>query len=324
MAADLLCALRAASPDADLAITNPAALDAFLSAARGDAVSRRLCLIIDYDLTMSAATTSECHHMLRDAAALPAAFREDVHTLFAAKDEAHPEHQAIFGLPDDADRPHRFWMQYNKLLVEHAITVRMIEDAAAAEKAARGALLRAGVGELLSLCEASGVLVIILSAGIDQVIRAAFAQDGIALHTSCCHLLTNRLVIDEASGRCTAVEPASPPASREGKLLLLRCASLEDALADKDLVLMIGDKPVDARVASGLPPLRSQLRGDDGRGGAAGVRSALSFGFYNTLKEPSMVPSDLDEWRAAFHILAETGNACSFAPLVALLRTILH
>ena len=139
------------------------------------------------------------------------------------------------------------------------------------------------------------------------VIRACLAADGVALPASC-HLLTNRLVFD-LSGCCVAVEPSSPPASREGKLRLL--TSL-DALADRDLVLMVGDKPVDARVACGLPPLRSDAAGGGGR-------RTLSFGFYNTGGEPSTVTAGLAEYRATFDILAEAGNACSFAPLVALL-----
>jgi hypothetical protein len=46
-------------------------------------------------------------------------------------------------------------------------------------------LLRAGVAPLLELCEEHGVLVIILSAGIEQVIQLALAADGIALPPSC-------------------------------------------------------------------------------------------------------------------------------------------
>jgi hypothetical protein len=315
----ILAAVQAAGPDGGIAISDGAALAAFLSAITraGDGVCSRLCLIIDYDLTMSASTTPECHHMLRDAEAMPSAFRHDVHTLFAAAhDEAHPEHLAIFGPPATADRPHRFWTHYNGLLIKHGITAHMIENAVAEEKLSRGALLRRDVGELLSLCDACGVLVLVLSAGIDVVIHAACAQDGVELPAGC-RLLTNRLLFDE-SGHCSAVVPSSPPASREGKLLLL---SSLDELAGKDLVLMVGDKPVDARVARGLPPL-SPLRS----GGCSGQRSILSFGFYNTLGEQSSTvrPDRLDDWRAAYDIVAESGDSCSFAPLVALLQALLR
>ena len=313
MASALLFSLQTAGPDCGIRIENTSAVTAFLTAAAHASVSSRLVLILDYDLTMSASTTSECHHMLRDAAALPVAFREEVRTLFAATDKGHPEHKAIFGQPDHADRPHRFWMHYNLLLIRHGITVRMIEDAVAEEKAARGALLRPGVGELLSLCDARGVTVVVLSAGIDAVIRAACAQDSVELPASC-HLLTNHLLFNEA-GCCIAVEPSPTPASREGKLLLL---TSQDTLADKDLVLMVGDKPVDALVARGLPPLRH-----DGTGGLF-HRQTLSFGFYNTAGESSMATSSLQDYRETFDILAEFGDACSFAPLVAMLSCLLE
>lgn len=258
--------------------------------------------------------------MLRDASALPAAFRADVHTLFAARSPEHPQHRAIYGSETDSDRPHRFWLHYNKLLVQHGATQAMLEAAVAEEgRRCNGRLLREGVGELLLLCESAGIGVVILSAGLEQVIRAAFAHDGVPLPPSC-HLLTNRLVYDEearddgTAGRCVRVEPAGTPASREGKLLLL--ASLEREAAGRSLVLLVGDKPVDARVATGLPPCTS------------GPRTELAFGFYNdndgALGAPDGTPAvDTEAWRAAFHLLAHRGADCSFAPVTALVRELL-
>jgi len=247
--------------------------------------------------------------MLRDARALPVAFREDVHTLFAARKPGHPQHLEIYGLEEAHDRPHRFWTWYNSLLVRHGITEHMVVEAAAEERASRGALLRDGVGDLLAMCEAKGVLVVVLSAGLEQVIRAACAQDGVEMPATTL-VLTNSLIFD-VMGRCVAVEPTAPPASREGKLLLLGAC---DSLQSKDLVLMIGDKPVDARVARGLPALK---------GGSQPARTFLSYGFLNTEREPSTLPPNLEEWQAAFDILARQGDACNFAPLVTLVRELL-
>jgi|TARA_B110000046_G_scaffold173508_1_gene196185 hypothetical protein len=158
------------------------------------------------------------------------------------------------------------------------------------------------------------VTVVLLSAGLDAVILAALKQDGVHLPTSS-HLLTNRLIFDD-DGYCVAVEPSSPPASREGKLFLL--AAL-DVLRDKDLVLMVGDKPVDARVARGMPPLRAA---------AGSARSTLSFGFHNApqphAEQPGLATTCLDEYRATFDILATKGNECSFAPLVALVQAVIQ
>ena len=311
-AVELLAALQAACPGGALAAADTAKVDAFLrAAAKAKPVASRLVLIIDYDLTISEAAAPECHHLLRDAEAMPRPFRDDVHALFEAGDPAHPEHAAIFGAPADASRPHRFWVHYNHLLVKHAVTREVIERAVEQEKEARGTLLRPGFAALLTRCEQAGVLVVILSAGLETVVRAVCRLEKVPLPPSCCRVLTNRLVFD-GEGQCIAVEPSNPPASREGKLRLL--ASLGE-LADKDLVLMVGDKPVDARVGRGLPPLRR-----------AGARSALALGFFNGAvrkgyKEP---PGDVNEWKAAFDILAHRGSECTFAPVVALLDTLLR
>eukprot|EP00930_Biecheleria_cincta_P004878 TRINITY_DN105807_c0_g1_i1.p1 TRINITY_DN105807_c0_g1~~TRINITY_DN105807_c0_g1_i1.p1 ORF type:complete len:366 (-),score=37.95 TRINITY_DN105807_c0_g1_i1:156-1253(-) len=317
--AALLESLRDACPTGDIGM-NYSAVDDFLRSVSSSesSLAMRLLVIIDYDLTMSAATTSECHHLMGDSEALPVEFRDDMKTLYAAaRDTTHPEHDTIFGSSEDPGRPHRFWMHFNHLAVKHGISSESIRRAVAEEKKANGTLLRPCVGEFLHLCEAAGVQVVILSAGLEQVITEAFAVDGVALPPSC-HLLTNRFIFDD-QGRCTAVEPTSPPASREGKLRLL--ASL-DALAEKDLVLMIGDKPVDARVGNGLPPMRALKLDEHSSSSERSVRSSLSFGFFNTSVEPPP-PADLEEWALAFHLLARSGNACTFAPLVTLLKALL-
>ena len=107
-------------------------------------------------------------------------------------------------------------------------------------------------------------------------------------------------------GACVRVEPHDPPASREGKLALL--ASLGEA-AERSLVLMVGDKPVDARVAKGLPP-RPQ----------GAQRTELSFGFFNEVAADSTARGD---WQMAFHLLAHCGAECSFAPVSELVRHLL-
>ena len=76
----LLHALHAACPNGAIGLESEAALIAILGAARAQRgrVAQSLVVILDYDLTMSAAATSECHHMLRDSRAVPAAFRGEV------------------------------------------------------------------------------------------------------------------------------------------------------------------------------------------------------------------------------------------------------
>ena len=127
-----------------------------------------------------------------------------------------------------------------------------------------------------------------------------------------------------------AVEPADPPASREGKLTLLGGLS---QLSRCDFVLMVGDKPVDARVSCGLPPFRMAMPMEQGllpaqqveeRSSTAMRRYELAFGFFNERPAgESAVPTVLSEWQSAFHLLAHRGNDCSFAPVTALLRALL-
>lgn len=318
---ELLAALRASSEDGNVTMEDEASVRAILKAAAataGAAVCSNLLVVLDYDLTMSAGTASECHHLLRDSPLMPAGFRKDVHTLFAARDEAHEKHHALYGNASDAERPHSFWRHYNEYLTAYPITQAMIEDAVVAEKARCGRLLREGVGELLAACDGAGVPVVILSAGIEQIIRAALKADGVRVPESC-RVLANSLVFapppetdvaTRGGGRCVRVAPSDPPASREGKLALLR--SLPPDCVARPMVLMVGDKPIDAKVARGLPP-------------SAGVpRTELSFGFFNERPEgDAAAPAALADWQAAFSLLARRGNECSFKPVTVLVRALL-
>ena len=92
----VLDALRAADPGGGIKLESERALTAFLAAAKElrGRVASSLVLIIDYDLTLSAAATAECHHMLRDASSMPEGFRADVHTLFDARSPEHAQHRA--------------------------------------------------------------------------------------------------------------------------------------------------------------------------------------------------------------------------------------
>ena len=134
--ATLLDALCAAAPVGAIAVEDAESVEMMFqkAAAAADEAASQLMIVLDYDLTISKATTAECHHMLRDASALPAGFRDDVNTLFAARDPTHARHTEIYGMESDADRPHRFWLHYNHLLVKHCVTQRMIDEAVAGRR----------------------------------------------------------------------------------------------------------------------------------------------------------------------------------------------
>lgn len=121
----------------------------------------RVALVIDYDLTVSCGNAAECHHLLRDSAACSAAFRADLARLFATIGA-----QTAALAPRDPRRAHLFWEHANALLVAHGVTRATLKRAVEVEKERVGTLLRDGWAELLVLCGAQGVPVVILSAGL--------------------------------------------------------------------------------------------------------------------------------------------------------------
>eukprot|EP00927_Polykrikos_kofoidii_P080583 TRINITY_DN7748_c0_g1_i1.p1 TRINITY_DN7748_c0_g1~~TRINITY_DN7748_c0_g1_i1.p1 ORF type:complete len:340 (+),score=53.30 TRINITY_DN7748_c0_g1_i1:99-1118(+) len=271
----------------------------------GNAVGDRLSVVLDYDLTISAGSATEGHHLLRWSDELPAAFREDCEALWdVSSDIDHPRRLEIYGPEDGPSRPHAFWTHFNKILVHHGVTAEMVDRAVAAEKRNRGLLLRDGVAELLNVCESHGIPVVVLSAGITQIIQCAFRLEGIVLPSNS-SVLANNLVFD-TDGCVVDVSPSDPPCSRQGKLQYLRTV---DGLSDRPCVLLAGDKPVDALMSNGYPALV------DG-----GTVASLKFGFLN---ESEVADEARKEFETAFDVVPLRGIDCSFAPLTELLRALL-
>ena len=128
----------------------------------------------------------------------------------------------------------------------------------------------------LSLCETGGVPVMILSAGVTQIITAAHHADGIhgvGLPPASA-VVSSELQFD-ADGACTGVEPSNPPCSRHGKLQQLAARGLALGLSERSCVIVVGDKPVDATMITGYPELV------EGVAGGPGPPTVISFGFHN-------------------------------------------
>ena len=353
--------VRSACPSA---VIDGEALQRFANALHisgSGSASRRLAVILDYDLTVSRADAPECHSHFGGPGApppaatplLPPAFRAAVSHLFAAMNPAHTDHAEVAGDPEAPGRPHRFWTRFNELAVRHGLTRRMVREAvsaagagmaaasgadadhgavaagsgsgsgaaAAATAATAPRLIRPGVAAFLAACDAAGVPTVLLSAGVTQVIEETLLADGVALPPSCTLLANCMLFGGEGEGSvgmdtpCVGWSPVDPPSSREGKLHQL--AALEHVLGGRPCALVVGDKPVDATVARGFPPLKGGCEG----GGEGGGPTVLSFGFLN---EPAPSAAQRAEYGAAFDVLAVEGCACSFAPLTALLELLLH
>lgn len=101
--------------------------------------------------------------------------------------------------------------------------------------------LRGGLAETFKWLEAHGVPLVIVSAGLSQVIQAIF--DAVGLHLpSTARLVANDLL--EAQARVTA-------RTKEGALALV--PDFAALVAGRRHVLLLGDKPSDCAVAAGLP-----------------------------------------------------------------------
>lgn len=271
----------------------------------GSSAASRLALVVDYDLTVSHSSAKEGHHLIRDSPEVPAALRADLEEFWAAmEDPMHPSLQEHRGCDPGPPYPHLFWRGFNSIIVRHGLKAEVIRRAVASEGCPR---IRPGFQEVLDLCEAHGIPIVVLSAGLDQVIHEALARDGIRL-PGVCRVLSNVLVFDEG-GRCVDVEPKDPPSSRQGKLHLLTHMT---ELADRSCVLLVGDKPVDAWVDKGLPPLVPR--------GARASRSLLRFGFMNAASPAEDI---LEQYVAAYDILPRDGASCSWSPIVGLLEAML-
>jgi hypothetical protein len=282
----------------------------------GAVATSQLSVILDYDLTVSVGAGTECHHLFAARPEFPAPFRADIAHLFAVMgDEHHADYARIVGPADAPDRPHRFWVVFNELVATHAITRGVVAAAVTAYKAEQGRLIRPGVAEFLELCHGLGVPVVILSAGVTQIIELAMAADGVRLPASCT-VLANSMTFDgDGDGApCIGVTPTDPPSSRVGKLAQL--SALGGTLGSRACTLLVGDKPVDAKVAAGYPPLQ-------GRGGLPAV---LAFGFQNSEQARCSGGGGGQgaEYETAFHLLDPRGERedSSFEPLTGLLRVI--
>ena len=135
--------------------------------------STELAILFDYDRTLSAENASECHKLLGQVSnELPKDFQLQCEKLWQEFEVPSGDHHAFFN-------------RYNDLLVEHNVTKEMVEAAVKNERIRRGTLLRPGTKDLFKCCADQGIKVVILSAGFEQIIEAAFHEEGIELPDSC-------------------------------------------------------------------------------------------------------------------------------------------
>jgi len=248
---------------------------------------------------------AECHHLIGYYPKMPAGFLQDCGHLWEVfHDPKHPERLQLCGAEDAPERPHSFWIHYHSYMVKHGVTKASIEEAIADEKKECGSLLRPGIRELLGKCQQHAIPVLIVSAGISQIIEGLFEAEAISLPPGS-RIIANTVVFD-GNGVCTDVVPHDPPCSRVGKMLQLKQQS---DLRDRPCVIIVGDKPIDAKMAAAYPGVEEH------------PVHAFSFGFLN-----SEAPDDealIEDYSGAFDVVPKEGRSCGFEMIVDLLEGLL-
>ena len=198
----------------------------------------QLALVVDYDRTISRGDAAECHTLLCESTALPSAFRRDVAALFL---EARAL-RAGTTASSAPSSPHLFWERFNAIIVDHGVPARLIDRAVVAEHWRQGSILRPGWRELLAACTARDIPVVILSAGVAQLIKASHRVEGIDLPVESTLVIASELVFSDATpSTCIGVSPSDPPCSRVGKLEHLETnPRAVELLAQRRCVILVG------------------------------------------------------------------------------------
>jgi hypothetical protein len=223
--------------------------EASIAAVLGPASARGLQVIFDFDRTLTASTSSQCHDGLRrvDDASLEAAL------------EPYWRFGDAGGPPPIRGRPMRsWWDDVHGLLATHGVTMAALEAADAKDPA----VLRTGAAAALRELRRLGVPTLVVSAGLEHVILGALARAGFddaapALdgggHEGI-KVLANRLITDD-DGVVVGAFPEEPVHSgnkrdAHGRLPAYFAAT---GAAETRRLLVLGDSVGDAAVGAAVP-----------------------------------------------------------------------
>ena len=201
-----------------------------------------LAVLSDFDRTLTASGAPECH---------------DIVGLHAG-DTMPPAYSAAMARMLDFSQPlptatlEEWWVRCSELMVEHGWRRACLAPAVAAS----GVTLRDGAVELVAALAAHEVPLVVLSAGLSDVIETLLrARCGGALPPSVA-VVANRMVFDDDDGGKLLRVTPSPPLHTDNKREML-VALRPDAFAPaspRRLVILLGDKPKDAHSLDLLPP----------------------------------------------------------------------
>jgi hypothetical protein len=122
-----------------------------------------LVVVTDFDHTLTMPVSQECHDIVGNAAGMPEPFRAAMAELldFSQPVPAH-----------GCTTPDAWWGRCNDLMVEHGLTKGVIREMVAAAPC----FPRAGLDELLGACATRTVPLLVVSAGLSDVIEEFLKQ----------------------------------------------------------------------------------------------------------------------------------------------------
>eukprot|EP00614_Pseudopedinella_elastica_P023268 CAMPEP_0172628620 /NCGR_PEP_ID=MMETSP1068-20121228/162908_1 /TAXON_ID=35684 /ORGANISM="Pseudopedinella elastica, Strain CCMP716" /LENGTH=335 /DNA_ID=CAMNT_0013438891 /DNA_START=70 /DNA_END=1080 /DNA_ORIENTATION=- len=270
-------------------------------AAVRQAVRRRdLALITDFDHTLTSHESHECHDVLRATDLMPPEFRREMTTLL---DFSKP-------MTLSADE---WWGRANDLMIHHGMSASLVEPIVA-----RASFVpRPGLAELLELCEKQETPVLIVSAGIADLIEAFLEQSFGARPGPLLRVSANRMVFsgtgDHPSGDRPVVgwAPAGGPCHSHNKnLTFSRERSFFDAACMPAAgpvrhALVLGDRPYDVRVTELVRP---------------GLGTELRVGFFDAERVEGGGRFDLTDYTDAYDIVLPASSPAGLGPVLDILR----
>lgn len=208
-----------------------------------------LLLVLDFDHTITTFTlgdgrrTPMCHDVVEKSPLMPQAFRDDYDRIWAEQKE---------GIANGNWSWERWWRRSHEIMADHGLQRQwlpeMVKDS--------GIVCRPGCHDLFELANALHIPVLIVSAGISDIIVEVMTRENLPLDNV--RILANRMVFDEATGLLRGFE--EPALHSHGKA--------DVGLWEKDYfeslrrkhVLLVGDSPRDVDCLEKVPGLVEDIR----------------------------------------------------------------
>eukprot|EP00903_Cladosiphon_okamuranus_P019822 g18219.t1 len=189
---------------------------------------------MDFDLTMTAPGSEQCHHMFETSSALPQELRSRLAPFFTGELELTTR---------DA-----WWEGFHGVLCDARITKAQV----AAVAGGANLTLRSGTADLMLLLKERGVPLLVVSAGITDIVTETLRLHGLLLDNV--KVRANTMLFDDDE-RLERFRESPPVHSRNKNQTVEREKSyFFESHLHRRCVVVVGDKPGDADVTAGFAP----------------------------------------------------------------------